>query len=273
MNCLKKTTCTLLALWTPIVFAYSRFANSEGEVLSPPTQMEIGAAVLLDENGEARCKIVSSEFLLSERFNEFVEQNPEAEEVLDELNGLRECDDGDELYADIVLNPEEIKLGAFDPSAHLVVIALGLSYAAEKVCPVVIYPYKRVSDYLVLRIPQNFLNSGLNTSIVYALYKVITKAAGWSVASPFFWGGMAGTVCAELEHQQSKIEVESVSTNSEEKAVIALDSYKGVIRKAFVVGGNIVTPPSWGGAANMWYVLNLDTDEVKIETESVSKNQ
>ena len=136
MNCFKKTTCTLLAFWTPIVFAYSKFANSKGEVLSPPTQMKIVAAILLDENGENRCKIVSNEFLLSERFDEFVEQNPEAKEV---LNDLRECDDGDEYYANFVLDPEEIQIGTAGASfgGYHRIIGSGLkgfSYVTIKTC-------------------------------------------------------------------------------------------------------------------------------------------
>ena len=80
MNYLKKTICTLLALWTPIVFAYTNLVNSNGEISVPAT------AILLDENGEPRCKITGGRdgLLLSERFNEFIERNSEAGKVLDE---------------------------------------------------------------------------------------------------------------------------------------------------------------------------------------------
>ncbi len=75
------------------------------------------AAVLLDENGEARCKIGNSGILSSERFGDFVERHPETESALGELDALRECDESDELYAGVVLNPEDIQIAGFPPRA------------------------------------------------------------------------------------------------------------------------------------------------------------
>ena len=52
----------------------------------------IMATILLNEDGSPRCKIVQEEH------GDFVETSPQVEDVLDELNALRECDDGDDLY-------------------------------------------------------------------------------------------------------------------------------------------------------------------------------
>ena len=93
---------------------------------------QIDAVIVLDENGEPRCKIISNGFLLSERFHEFVERNPEAEEVLDKLNALEKCDDGDELYAAFELGPQEISMaGAPSPGKALAVLltAIGKAWA------------------------------------------------------------------------------------------------------------------------------------------------
>ena len=80
MNYLKKTIGTLLALWTPIVFAYTNLVNNNGETSSPTPAV----IILLDENGEPRCKITGDHnFLSTERF---------AEDVLGELDALEECD-------------------------------------------------------------------------------------------------------------------------------------------------------------------------------------
>ena len=113
MKYLEKTICILLALWTPIAFAYNKFANSDGETLSPPTQVEMAVAILIDEKGEPRCKITGerhNEFLLSDRFRDFVERNSEAKDAFDEINALEECDDGDALYAEFALNPQDISI-------------------------------------------------------------------------------------------------------------------------------------------------------------------
>ena len=81
---------------------------------------QIVAAVLLNEDGSPRCKIVQEEHdvFSSERFDDFVETNAQAEDALDELDALRECDSGDELYAEFVLNPQEISIaGVPSPSS------------------------------------------------------------------------------------------------------------------------------------------------------------
>ena len=92
---------------------------------------QIDAVIVLDENGKPRCKIISNGFLLSERFHEFVERNPEAEEVLDKLNALEKCDDGDELYAEFEPGPQEISMaGAPSPGKALAVgLAAGKAWA------------------------------------------------------------------------------------------------------------------------------------------------
>ncbi len=116
MNCFKKTICVFMALWTPIALAYTNLANSKGEVYSAAPQ--IAAAILLDENGETRCKVENSEFLSSERFDEFVDRHPETERALDELATLRECDQSDELYAGVVLNPQEVAIAGMPSPAR-----------------------------------------------------------------------------------------------------------------------------------------------------------
>ena len=83
MNCLKKTICTFLALWTPIVFAYTNLVNSDGETSSPAMAPTMG--ILLNEDGEPRCKITSdhSNFPASEldALEECTELSFEAEEI------------------------------------------------------------------------------------------------------------------------------------------------------------------------------------------------
>ena len=83
MNCLKKTICTFLALWTPIVFAYTNLVNSDGETSSPAVAPIMG--ILLNEDGEPRCKITSdhSNFPASEldALEECTELSFKAEEI------------------------------------------------------------------------------------------------------------------------------------------------------------------------------------------------
>ncbi len=74
--------------------------------------LQVGPGVLLNESGEARCKITGEhgEFFSRPAFEDFVEGNPQAESVLNELAALRECDEGDVAYAGIVLNSKDIQI-------------------------------------------------------------------------------------------------------------------------------------------------------------------
>ncbi len=130
MNCLKKTICAFLAIWTPIAFAYTNLANSRGEVLPSPGQGEAMAAVLIDENREARCKIAGEhgEFLSSDRFGDFTLANPQTERALDEINALPECDERDALYAGVVLDSEEVAIAGI-PSPNKALHAMGFGVA------------------------------------------------------------------------------------------------------------------------------------------------
>ena len=80
--------------------------------LAQANTSQIVTAVLLNEDGNPRCKIVQNEsgLLSSERFDDFVETNPQVKDVLNQLDTLEECDNGDELYAEFVLNPQEISM-------------------------------------------------------------------------------------------------------------------------------------------------------------------
>ena len=116
MNSFKKTTCTLLALWTPIVFAYSEFTNSNGEVLSLPMQVE--TAILLSRDGTPRCRIGKkpSKYLTAENLGERYRQDSEIDFA--DLDALRECDESDESYASLFAvdsGTEEIVLGIVLP--------------------------------------------------------------------------------------------------------------------------------------------------------------
>ena len=89
---------------------------------------QIVAAVLLNEDGNPRCKIVQEEHdvFSSERFDDFVETNAQAEDALDELDALRECDSGDELYAIVVGETEIQEAGVANGLRSLVVRAAQL---------------------------------------------------------------------------------------------------------------------------------------------------
>ena len=86
--------------------AYVAPSQANGEESSS----QIAAVILLNEDGRPRCQIRNSEYLSSERFEDFVLNDPETEQAIDELNSLRTCDDGDELYARFVLDPQEISI-------------------------------------------------------------------------------------------------------------------------------------------------------------------
>ena len=72
-------------------------------------------AVLLNEDGSPRCKIVQ---------DDFVETNPQAKAVLNQLDTLEECDNGDELYAEAILNSQDISMsGVPSPKQGAAIIA------------------------------------------------------------------------------------------------------------------------------------------------------
>ena len=106
LNCLKKTICTLLALWTPIVFAYTNLTNSDGETSSPAVAPIMG--ILLNEDGEPRCKILEggNEFFYS-FFDDFIETNPDAIGLVDQIDALPECNSHDFIISpDMVLGTQ-----------------------------------------------------------------------------------------------------------------------------------------------------------------------
>ena len=105
------------------IFSLSIHANAYvAEYLQQEeTAYQIDAVIVLDENGEPRCKIT---------LKEFVEQNPEAEGVLSKLDALEECANGDELYAEFGLGPQEISMAGV-PSSNKTLL-IGLAKAAGK---------------------------------------------------------------------------------------------------------------------------------------------
>ena len=106
--------------------------------LAQTNASQIVAAILLNEDGSPRCKIVQEEHdvFSSERFDDFVGTNPQAEDALDELDTLRECDDGDELYAEVVLNPQDIQMTGMPSPRYLTPTLLsifGLASCADAI--------------------------------------------------------------------------------------------------------------------------------------------
>ena len=69
------------------------------------------AAVLLNEDGSLRCKIVQEEY---------------ADGASDELDALRECDSGDELYAEVVLNSQDVQISGIPSPRYLIAILTAL---------------------------------------------------------------------------------------------------------------------------------------------------
>ena len=89
------------------------------------TALQVETAVLLREDGTPRCFIGKrpSEYLTAEKLDEFYRQGEIGPAALDTL---RECDDGDELYAISVLGNEEISLGMAVPPVGKVWLVSGV---------------------------------------------------------------------------------------------------------------------------------------------------
>ncbi len=126
-------------------------------------------AILLDEKGVPRCKVEGehSEFLSVDRFGEFVENDPGANAILDEINALRECDDGDVAYAGIVLAPEEIQAAAITGFHRGVISAMAMATYSFVSC---------MSGGLFAKDRQPFLLS---------LNRTVHRSAFWSIVHSF----------------------------------------------------------------------------------------
>ncbi len=88
--------------------------------------LQVEAAILLDEGGTPRCRIGEwpSEHLTPKQLGEFYGEGSQLGPAA--LDQLRECDENDELYAQIALNPEEIQIaGIPSPTKGMLVLFLG----------------------------------------------------------------------------------------------------------------------------------------------------
>ena len=89
------------------------------------------SAILLREDGTPRCRIGAnpSEYLTAEKLDEFYREAPGIDFA--DLDALRECDKGDEIYAISVLGNEEINLGmAVGGNLPLIAKSVGIPFIA-----------------------------------------------------------------------------------------------------------------------------------------------